>query len=835
MAGSDNETDQPKDQTDLKAFLIKRRGGFKASITRIAGKLNAAKDPSTGLLEAWLKSIQATYKGYDNVQTELERKFPEERGETDEGSPDRIQFSSTYEELEGDLRQRLNERQSSGNVSNQSSKMILPQIPIPTYDGSLVGWLSFSRTFPELIGQKKIDQVTKLSVLIEACSKGSAAQLVSSATDYQTAWSRLENLNSSSTELQCYILDQIYDIVSPKEGDKASLQSFLTTLETNLAHLTSINIDYSTWDLLLVHHLARKLDPGSRKEMEKLRKPNETFTISQFLAFVKERIRLLGLRFKPMVTSTPKVTSNANSKKVTTMLTNTATASPTPQQPLASSSLQQQQQPTNPPSATMQQQATASQTPFASTQQSTSQQKSPRRDCIFCRKNNHSVWNCELAKALTAAQRRQKVMSSNLCLNCLSPNHQAAQCVSLHRCKTCGKQHHTLLHDATPPTSTSQVTATSVSDNSVVVLATAVIFIRHENGTYIPCRAFLDGGSTANFMTERLAFNLQLKKQQNKAMVVGINGTTSSTKYAVETSIKSRCSTYETDNVFLVSPIIVSKLPLQQLTVQDLNLPSDVILADPAFDTPAKVDVLLGSDVFYSILKGRKKQLEQGLWLIETDLGAIIAGKSSSDLLNRTSTFSAITDLTDQVKKFWEIDSLSTPVQSIEEKAAENHYNATTTRLSSGRYQVALPFNSRLNELGDSREMAKRIFLASEKRLLTNAVKYQHYQEFMCEMLDLGHMEEAAYDTASEYFMTHHLVTRMESATTKYRVVFNASKTTSTGVSLNDALLVGPVVQPDLFCHLLRWREHSVGVAADITKMYRQVMMRPEDRRYQRI
>jgi len=41
------------------------------------------------------------------------------------------------------------------------------------------------------------------------------------------------------------------------------------------------------------------------------------------------------------------------------------------------------------------------------------------------------------------------------------------------------------------------------------------------------------------------------------------------------------------------------------------------------------------------------------------------------------------------------------------------------------------------------------------------------------------------------------------------------------GLSLNDVLLVGPIIQDPLFTHLLRFCEYKYVLFADIEKMYR--------------
>lgn len=80
------------------------------------------------------------------------------------------------------------------------------------------------------------------------------------------------------------------------------------------------------------------------------------------------------------------------------------------------------------------------------------------------------------------------------------------------------------------------------------------------------------------------------------------------------------------------------------------------------------------------------------------------------------------------------------------------------------------------------------------------------------------------------------MVQKMSSTTTKYRVVFNASRRDDSKTSLNDHLMVGPVIQRQLFDILVKFRTYNIaGYCADITKMYRQILVHSEDRKYQRI
>lgn len=107
----------------------------------------------------------------------------------------------------------------------------------------------------------------------------------------------------------------------------------------------------------------------------------------------------------------------------------------------------------------------------------------------------------------------------------------------------------------------------------------------------------------------------------------------------------------------------------------------------------------------------------------------------------------------------------------------------------------------------------------------------------MKKYIALGHMTSAAelrgYDN-TPVFLPHYGVLR-ESSATKLRVVFNGSSRTITGVSLNKYLHIGLKLQQDLDTILHGWRTHAFVFAADIEKMYRRILVHPEDRDFQQI
>ena len=82
-----------------------------------------------------------------------------------------------------------------------------------------------------------------------------------------------------------------------------------------------------------------------------------------------------------------------------------------------------------------------------------------------------------------------------------------------------------------------------------------------------------------------------------------------------------------------------------------------------------------------------------------------------------------------------------------------------------------------------------------------------------------------------EFYIPHKPVIREEAASTKVRVVYDASaKAHPNAVSLNDCLYRGPPLQNKLWNVLVRSRIHPVAVVGDLKKAFLQVRIREADR-----
>ena len=70
------------------------------------------------------------------------------------------------------------------------------------------------------------------------------------------------------------------------------------------------------------------------------------------------------------------------------------------------------------------------------------------------------------------------------------------------------------------------------------------------------------------------------------------------------------------------------------------------------------------------------------------------------------------------MKRFWEIEKIATKYHSfLEEISCEDHSKKMVTRNNEGYYIVALPFNSKKDQLSECRLMATKRFIWLERKL----------------------------------------------------------------------------------------------------------------------
>ncbi|XP_071581890.1 uncharacterized protein [Temnothorax nylanderi] len=699
----------------------------------------------------------------------------------------------------------------------------LPEISIPKFSGLPNEWLSFKDFFLSIVGNNsRISAVEKLQYL-KASLTGSAALLLKNtsvtADNFQKAWDSLvlfyENkrlLVNDSLQSLLFLKRMIRDSASELEHLYSSINQIYRTLET-------LGRPVEHWDDFLVFIVAQRLDAESLKAWEhKLGSSKDPPTWAQFNEFLFSRLLSLqafeksrhgkALNQTRIQPATAKVHHQGKSKNSVSV---------------------------NQPS------------------------------CAIC-KEHHYTSSCPQYLNKTIQQKLNIITKNKLCYNCLG-RHKVVDCRVTTRCLKCAKKHHTTIHQnkSNPPmkketpntkeeSSTNKSTDAKVLHSSInkpaktsqVLLATAKVTLVSEYGETTQVRALIDQGSEVSIIRNRIVQRLRLKRKHSSSTLIGIGDLSNKTKGITSFTLKPH---FESDVEYKVTAQILSKLtssiPSKKVDLSLWPHLEKLKLADPEFKQPRSIDLILGADMYCHIIEeGIVRGTEHDPIAQCTTLGWIVSGPVSNlDMNIKAQGYHVKVEenLHDLLKRFWETEEIpnsKTVTLTPDEQECEDHFMDTHCRDASGRYVVRLPFKDSTDKLGNSKIKATKVLNSLNHRFLTNPDLAKLYKEFIHEYEELNHMVRVPNSQPEPdrvYYLPHHGVFRENSLTTKLRVVFNGSSNTTTGVSLNQLLHSGANLQLNLFDVLIWFRLHCYVFFADIEKMYRQILIHPDDWNYQRI
>ncbi|XP_075157960.1 uncharacterized protein LOC142231228 [Haematobia irritans] len=678
-------------------------------------------------------------------------------------------------------------------IENQVSSSI-PCLKVPPCDteifyGSYEEWPSFRDMFSAVYGEHpKLSAVQKLYHL-RLKTRGQAALIVKKyrlcGENFSLAWEALRSRYENRRILVDNQLKVLLNLKPISSESSEALQDIQATINDCLAALKAQQISTSDWDPILVYVCSTKLPHETLSLWEQsLKSHRDLPSWKQMDTFLSNRYEVVE-----RLNSIQGVKSTSRKR----------------------------------PESDVHAFNTESQSNFP---------------CKMCQMS-HPLKNCQQFLNMNAQARSNFVRDNKICLNCLSYTHVRNECKSKFLCTTCNKNHHTLLHfsnsnsKSSPPKPPSNSTATvninqtieqpSTSDQTITrtsahyvsnnnhlsentLLPTAIVSITH-NGDTFSARAFLDQGSEKTFISRRLQQRLSLPTEPKSFEIRGMGG-----NVVAHSNSLCHLTLYSPnhDHTLVVQAIVVPKITrlLPNFVVSksdyDLSEISHLNLADPNFYSPGPVDLLIGSNIIPKLLLDGVKKLSNSLLAQATIFGWIISGpletrKSSTFSIGATET--SEDPLLKQLRLFWEQEEIATQKTiSDDDEYCESFFTQTTTRNSSGRYIVKLPFKSeypRNLPLGPSRPIALIQFIRLEQSLKRNPELANSYQNILKEYISLGHMEEVSSKEMIEngvfnsYYLPHHAVLKPDSRSTKDY----ALKTVTFGVNSAPFLAIRTLLQ----------------------------------------
>ncbi|XP_036327395.1 uncharacterized protein LOC118740002 [Rhagoletis pomonella] len=314
--------------------------------------------------------------------------------------------------------------------------------------------------------------------------------------------------------------------------------------------------------------------------------------------------------------------------------------------------------------------------------------------CPHC-SENHRLAKCHRWRNLAVTSRWETVPRLCLCFNCLRDGHVTRDC-SAGVFTVCRQKHHTLLCGSPTVGAGTSMAATShqmessnfkpeptvsqpqvfprseqqsnvvqsflVHGDHVVLLATAQVLLVDHQGNLHKCRALCDMGSQVSFLSESMFHRLNLHRRCCVMTIEGVGQNSAYTKVVTTLNLHSKIDEgLDISFDAYILNTITSSTPAIPVNTAAYEYLSGLQLADPTFGLPGCIDLLIGADIWSTILQdGVVSEGCDKPCALRTRLGCIVLGptnaKSHESKPQSLSTKLKDHDLDGLLRKFWDAE-----------------------------------------------------------------------------------------------------------------------------------------------------------------------------------
>lgn len=638
----------------------------------------------------------------------------------------------------------------------------LPPIKIPTFAGGYENWLIFKETFESLIGNANIDPIRKLHYLLGYLEKDAlkvVGKVEMTKQGFFHAWQSLcDRYDNKRLMVESHV-KELFSVKPPSKDNPTELRNLLDSMLTNLRTLEYLQQPIDKWDTLLIHMVTMKLDESTLKAWNSSIDHKTLPTWLKFTEFLQQRIRTLEMqvysrenRYESSEPNSPQTqvnqpqnSPNSNTQKPQsskTLLTKHKSCLICNTQGHDIYSCDTFKHNLNATQRLMKVKDLQLCHNCLGSAHNTIDCTS-KWTCRTCSRKHHTLLHEALARpkssndlqSFSNMQQTPPITQSQLNTqsNCSASHRQAIPCSTqslTHNCCTqlSGNTHtqccppltqhsnisqhnsfpHQSIYTSSNPNTTPLYTFPNNSkmfaslNNSTqsqnVLLCTVRLLIKNNFGKFIECRALLDNCSQVNSISERLANSLGLQRQKTSHLISALSGMSTQISHKTETQIKSCNGNFSQSLEFLIVPEITSHVPEKTIDISSWKIPRNCTLADPNFNVPDNIDLLLSAGTYFnSLIKGEPIiHIGENLPVLQnTEFGWIIGGSylENTKIPISFCHFIKIESPKFQLKHNWEneVNNHHTKQLTAEERKDENHMHQTYSNYSSERYIVQIP------------------------------------------------------------------------------------------------------------------------------------------------
>ncbi|XP_055590009.1 uncharacterized protein LOC129742174 [Uranotaenia lowii] len=369
--------------------LIVKRNHSGNRIIQIIDSINTFQNDVV-MLETRRDMLKQCYRTFDALQSSLEQSVPDEMASRDSIELKYIAGLAALEKI-------ITMQKATAPSSVQRDSVRLPTIDLPTFSGANDQWLEWVDKFNSLIHNRTLPTIQKfeyLKVSLRGPALGIVDSLPTTEGNYQIAYDLLFRRYNNPKLLVQQHIRELFEL-KPMDIESASgLRELFDRARKHLRCLETLAQPVHTWDAMLIHLVANKLDSATRRQWETAASGIAPPTYEQLENFVLDRCQVIDAM--PIKRKTTVDHSNVPPKRV---------------KPETRSFVVKSAQ---------------------------------DNKCAAC-SGYHFVGVFDKYRTKSVEEKFRLVKRVGLCFNCLSSNHTAEKCRG-GLCRKCKGRHHTSLH-----------------------------------------------------------------------------------------------------------------------------------------------------------------------------------------------------------------------------------------------------------------------------------------------------------------------------------------------------------------------------------------------------
>jgi hypothetical protein len=396
------DSDSTMSQSERITKLRRRRGVLLGRLKHVDRQIDECEqdgDIDEGFITSCRQTVDELGSKINNIQDELdELEDPEtERAETTQHELIRIRGRITKLVKHSQSATHPAPAKRDSETNSELITIKLPEIHLPTFDGTIEEWNSFHDTFISTIDRnEKLTPVQKYHYLRSSVTGKAARSLQSldiTESNYAIALNTLREKFDCHRRvcLRHWHLIRDYPKISKETPD--AIEDLLETVQINLKALEKLGEPVAS-NVVLIDLITMKLPSSTVSKWHHTLPDKKMPSYRHLIEFL---------------------TARANGD-----------------------------QPSNKPKKIKESSYQRPRHQYDSSRGQTFTTTKRTGTCRICR-GPHDIKNCQLFKAKPAKTRVALIKEASLCTNCLGKGHTITQC-SAGSCRICRRRHHTLLH-----------------------------------------------------------------------------------------------------------------------------------------------------------------------------------------------------------------------------------------------------------------------------------------------------------------------------------------------------------------------------------------------------